>query len=56
MTPDWVSFVSPNSSTGASPISLTVARYSGERVSPLKKSTKRGSQSAPHRFSIRAAR
>ena len=44
----------PCSSTGTSPISLILPRYSGVRVSPLKKSTKRGSHFAPHRFSISA--
>src|ERR1043165_1733412 len=43
-----------NSSTGASPISFTFFRYSGVRVSPLKKSTKRGVHLAPQRFSISA--
>ena len=44
----------PCSSTGTSPISL-IARYSGVRVSPPKKSTKRGSQRAPQSCSVSAA-
>ena len=57
MTPDWVSFLAPCTSTGTSPISLTLVRYSGVRCSPLaKKSTQIGSQSAPMRLSIKAAR
>jgi hypothetical protein len=41
-------------STGTSPISLIEPRNSGVRVSPLKKSTKRGSHFASHRLSISA--
>src|SRR5262245_51429813 len=47
MTPDWLSFLPCVSNTGASPISLTLARHFESRVAPLKKSTNTGSQSRP---------
>ena len=47
MAPDWVNVLAPVSSTGASPISLTLARQLGSRVAPLKKLTNTGSQSRP---------
>ena len=47
MAPDWVSVLAAVSSTGASPISLTLARHLASRVAPLKKSTNTGSQSRP---------
>jgi hypothetical protein len=43
ITPDWVRIVPSASRTGTSPIGL-MARNSGLRASPLKKSTKRGVQ------------
>ena len=52
--PTGVSVVSPSTSTGTSPISL-IARNSGLRASPLKKSTKTGSQSMSARVSASAA-
>src|SRR5437867_1524852 len=56
-TPDWLNFFEPWTSTGTSPISLMLVRYSGVRGSPLtKKSTKIGSHSAPIRLSISATR
>jgi hypothetical protein len=54
ITPDWASRRRACSSTGTSPNGL-IRRYASVRVSPLKKSTNRGSQSAPHRQSISAA-
>src|SRR5918996_2414957 len=54
MTPDWLRRVPPCSRTGTSPISLMFARYPAVRVSPLKKSTKRGSHFAPQSWSISA--
>src|SRR6185295_2084636 len=53
MTPDWHTIAPRCSSIGTSPITLT-ARYAGVRVSPLKKSTNRGSQSAPANCSASA--